>query len=73
MTGPHLDQYLDTHGQHRWRTTGPNGRITGDSAEGYHNEPDMQHGALRTLEALLNSGLPGVHRIVAEWIMTHAT
>ena len=51
----------------RWRAWGGS-RIVGDSSEGYIDDADMQVGALDTLDALLRSGIPGVHTRVATWL-----
>ena len=67
VTGPRLEQYVDKLGEHRWRALGGS-RIVGDSSEGYIDDADMQIGALDTLDAILRSGIPGVHTRVATWL-----
>ena len=65
---PRLEQYVDSRGEHRWRTIAANGRIVGDSGEGYLDDADAQHGALVTLDALLSSNIPGVRSRVEAWL-----
>lgn len=62
-----LDEYRDTHGEHRWRVVADNGRIVGDSAEGYEHGTDCHNGAVVTLRILLRS-LPEAAAEVSEWI-----
>ena len=42
----HVEFYIDRHGEHRWRSIAPNGRIVADSSEGYADERDARAGAI---------------------------
>lgn len=39
-----FETYIDVHGDWRWRMKAANGRIIADSAEGYRNQADCEHG-----------------------------
>lgn len=44
MAGPVFKVYKDTAKEWRWRIIAANGKIIGDSGEGYKNKSDCLHG-----------------------------
>ncbi len=57
-----IQKYKDSKGEHRWRIRAGNGEIIADSAEGYKNAADRDHG----LQLLLDGVQCGEFEIDAE-------
>lgn len=55
----HVEFYVDTASEHRWRAIAGNGEIIATSAEGYQNLPDCEDGL-----ALLAVGLRTAAKVV---------
>ena len=49
--------YKDSSNQWRWRILAENGRIVGDSSEGYHNRVDAENGFELIVEAVKNGSI----------------
>lgn len=51
----HVERYVDTNREWRWRAVAGNGETVADSAEGYEQVQDLDHG-LDVLARILTGG-----------------